>query len=181
MTRKTLVILTILFTTLFIGSSVYANTGNTANNMGAEMNGSLHKLSGTVQNAGNNVRGAMDAVGNTMSNMMRDDNNNTDNGNVNDTTANNNTADNTTDTTWYGDNTDNNDDTTWFGGNTDNTNDTGYTATRTTGLTDTGDNLFGMNSTMWTWLILAVATIGIVTLVWFYGAERTDATHSRNK
>lgn len=175
MTRKTLVILTILFATLFIGSSVFASStvGNATNDMGTEMSDSWNKLSGTVQNAGNNVRGAISTVGNTMSNMMNgdnnNDNNNTDNGNVNDATANNNTNNNTTD---------NNDDTTWFGINTD---DAGYTATRTTGTTDNGGNLFGMNSTMWTWLILGITAIGIVTLVWYYGTERTDATHSRNK
>lgn len=53
--------------------------------------------------------------------------------------------------------------------NTDTT--TGYTATRTA---TTGDNtgMFGLDSsTMWIWAIVAVAAIGIVGLVWFYGSQ----------
>lgn len=48
---------------------------------------------------------------------------------------------------------------------------TGYTATRTA---TTGDNagMFGIDSsTMWVWAIVAIAAIGIVGLVWFYGSQ----------
>lgn len=47
-----------------------------------------------------------------------------------------------------------------------------YTATRTA--TDTG--FLGMNSTAWTWAILAIVGIAVVGLVWYYGSqyEHTD-------
>ena len=52
----------------------------------------------------------------------------------------------------------------------DNMNNDGYVATRTA--TDTGAATFmGMTSTAWTWLIIGVATIAIVTLVWYYGNQ----------
>lgn len=49
-----------------------------------------------------------------------------------------------------------------------------YTATRTattrTATDDTG--LFGINtSTMWVWTIVAIAAIGIIGLVWYYGSQ----------
>lgn len=43
-----------------------------------------------------------------------------------------------------------------------------YTATRTSSTT----NATGMNtSTMWVWMIVAIAAIGIVGLVWFYASQ----------
>ena len=43
-----------------------------------------------------------------------------------------------------------------------------YTATRTSSTT----NATGMNtSTMWIWMIVAIAAIGIVGLVWFYASQ----------
>ena len=52
------------------------------------------------------------------------------------------------------------------------TNDTGnYTAARTS--TDT--NFFGMsNTTMWTWVILAVFGVAVVALVWYYGLQNNN-------
>ena len=42
-----------------------------------------------------------------------------------------------------------------------------YTATRTS-----ADNtIMGMNSTVWTWVILGVAGIGIIALVWYYSSQ----------
>lgn len=51
----------------------------------------------------------------------------------------------------------------------------GYTATRTTTTraatgTNTGTFL-GMNSTAWTWLIMAIVGIAIVALVWMYAKQ----------
>ena len=56
-----------------------------------------------------------------------------------------------------------------------NTQTTGYTASRTAtaGTTNTGSFL-GMSSTMWTWLILAVAVVAIIALVWYYSNQLTD-------
>ena len=48
----------------------------------------------------------------------------------------------------------------------DNTN--GYTATRTA---TTGTTTNGMNSTLWTWVILAVAAVVIIGLVWYYASQ----------
>lgn len=50
-----------------------------------------------------------------------------------------------------------------------------YTATRTTttrAATGTNDGTFlGMNSTVWTWLIMAIVGIAIVALVWMYAKQ----------
>ena len=62
-------------------------------------------------------------------------------------------------------NNNNNDD------NSDNANGTAYTATRTTAADITGAT---RTTSMWTWIILAVAAAVIVGLVWYYAAERTE-------
>lgn len=49
-----------------------------------------------------------------------------------------------------------------------NNGNTNYTATRTA---TTNNNLFGLSSTAWTWLILGIVGIVIVGLVWYYGAQ----------
>ena len=43
-----------------------------------------------------------------------------------------------------------------------------YTATKTA-TTETTTN--GMNSTLWTWVILAVAAVVIIGLVWYYASQ----------
>lgn len=56
----------------------------------------------------------------------------------------------------------------------------GYTATRTTTRAATGTNtgtFLGMNSTVWTWLIMAIVGIAIVALVWMYAKQNN---HSYN-
>ena len=56
-------------------------------------------------------------------------------------------------------------------GNNDNNGD--YTATRTS-----ADNTFmGMDSTVWTWLILGIAAIAIIALVWYYSAQLNTNRH----
>lgn len=58
------------------------------------------------------------------------------------------------------------------------TTDDDYTATRTTTrmATDTTDTTFlGMNSTVWTWLIMAIVGIAIVALVWMYAKQRENS------
>ena len=42
-----------------------------------------------------------------------------------------------------------------------------YTATRTSA----DNNVMGLSSTAWTWLILGIVGIVIVALVWYYGAQ----------
>lgn len=47
-----------------------------------------------------------------------------------------------------------------------------YTATRTTATDATNTNT--MNSSLWTWIILAVAGIVIVGLVWYYATQNVN-------
>lgn len=61
---------------------------------------------------------------------------------------------------------------------TDNNN---YNATRTT--TRSADNaaegtFLGMNSTMWTWLIMAIVGIAIVALVWMYAKQNNNNSYN---
>ena len=51
----------------------------------------------------------------------------------------------------------------------DNTN--GYTTTRTA---TTGTTTNGMNSTLWTWVILAVAAVVIIGLIWYYASQNNQ-------
>ncbi len=58
--------------------------------------------------------------------------------------------------------------------NTNNTNNSGYTVARTT----TADAIETdvMTSSMWTWIIIAIAGAVIVGLVWYYAVQHTE-TH----
>lgn len=50
-----------------------------------------------------------------------------------------------------------------------------YTATQTaTGRNATEPTLFGMNSTMWTWMIVLLTAVGIGSLIWFYYSAKAD-------
>ncbi|MFR0822969.1 MAG: hypothetical protein ACLU84_02130 [Clostridia bacterium] len=50
----------------------------------------------------------------------------------------------------------------------------GYTATRTAA----GDATFaGMNGTTWTWIIIALVAIGVITLVWSYVKQNNSLSH----
>lgn len=54
------------------------------------------------------------------------------------------------------------------------TDGTDYTATRTAA----GDATFaGMNATTWTWLIVALVAVGIITLVWSYIKQNNYISH----
>lgn len=58
------------------------------------------------------------------------------------------------------------------------TDNNGYDATRTTtrSAVDAGEGTFlGMNSTVWTWLIMAVVGIAIVALVWMYAKQNNNS------
>ena len=67
------------------------------------------------------------------------------------------------------------DNTTNMGINRNDTQSTNYTANRTatTGTTTNAGTFLGMSSTMWTWLILAVAVVAIIALVWYYSNQLT--------
>lgn len=51
----------------------------------------------------------------------------------------------------------------------------GYTATRTTAADLTNTN--NMNSTLWTWIIIAIAAVVIIGLVWYYAAQHNNDEH----
>ena len=60
-----------------------------------------------------------------------------------------------------------------------NTNSNNYTAQRTSTTTD--NSLFGMNSTTFIWLILAITAIAIIALVYYYTASISNRnTHNYN-
>ena len=62
----------------------------------------------------------------------------------------------------------------------DNGND-GYDATRTATARTANDNTFlGMNSTTWTWFVLAIAAIAIVGLVWYYAMQTKNEYNNHN-
>ena len=48
-----------------------------------------------------------------------------------------------------------------------------YNATRTN-----ANTFLGMTSTAWTWLIMGIVAVAIVTLVWFYARQKDTSTHS---
>ena len=107
----------------------------------------------TANNVGNEMKNSWDKLGNTMQNV----------GNTVKTGISNMGKDNN--------NTDNR---TGFMGMTENNNNNNngaYTATRTS--TDT-PTAFGMDGTMWTWLILAILAVTIISLVWYYGVQKSD-------
>lgn len=53
-----------------------------------------------------------------------------------------------------------------------------YNATRTTtrsAVSEAEGTFLGMNSTMWTWLIMAIVGIAIVALVWMYAKQNNNS------
>ena len=120
---------------------------------GAEnaMNDAAKGIGNTAQNAGNAIKNGAGAIGNTIQgatnnagNTVKDSMNKTGNSIENgmNNIENKNNA-----------NSDNNGD--------------NYTATRTS-----ADNtVMGMNSTVWTWVIIGVAAIGIIALIWYYTSQ----------
>lgn len=62
---------------------------------------------------------------------------------------------------------------------TDNNNG-GYTATRTaTGYTE--PTLFGINVTTWTWIVMAITAVAIITLIWSYTRENKENYNTYEK
>lgn len=51
---------------------------------------------------------------------------------------------------------------------------TGYTTTRTATNPANNGTFLGMNSTTWTWFVLAIAAIAIVGLVWYYAMQNKN-------
>ena len=162
MTNKILIVTTLLVAFLFFATSyTFA-----ANNMGSDMVNGVRNVVGGAENA-------IEDAGRGIVNGVRSGTNTVENGAENATNGMRNGMDNmTNDTNTNGDTT-NNTDTNATTGNMDN----GYTATRTTGDT-TGTGLFGnISESVWTWLIVGVAGIAIVSLVMFYGKQHSVTTY----
>lgn len=143
-----------LFFTLVVSFS-FATDGNDAM---TGVNDAVNGVRNTVGGAENAVEGAVKDVTNstkndtnTMQNNMNDSANNTTNLNVT--------------------------------GN--NTQSTGYTANRTATTRSTlgteTNNFLGMSSTMWTWLILAIAVVAIIALVWYYSNQLSNRRYDDNE
>lgn len=158
MTKKVLGIV-IAIVVMFATSYVFA-----ANN---EMGDSMNKATNTVRNVvggaenvvedtatsiGNGVRNLGNTFTDGASRVMNNDNMNNDNMNNNQNNNNNN-----------------------------NNNDTGYTATRTG--TDANGNItfLGMSRNGWTWFVLAIATLAIIGLVWYYAMQHKTEYNDNNR
>ncbi len=63
---------------------------------------------------------------------------------------------------------------------TDNNRNNGYTATQTSTRTAAEPTVFGMNATMWTWMIVILTAIGIGSLIWFYNSAKADIRKSNH-
>ena len=60
--------------------------------------------------------------------------------------------------------------------NTNTNNDGQYTARRTA----TEGTIFGMNGTMWTWFVMAILGIVLISLVWYYGMQKSNTDSNTN-
>lgn len=58
-------------------------------------------------------------------------------------------------------------------------NNTNYSATRTTARTTSTGNT-GVNTTMWTWIIMAIVGIIIIALVWMYAKQNNTYNNKNN-
>ena len=122
-----------------------------------------------VNNAVNDVRGAVGGAENAVEGAVKDVTDNTKN-------ATNNTENKMNDATRSN--------TTNLNVTGNNTQSTEYTANRTatTGTANAANNgnFLGMSSTMWTWLILAVAVVTIIALVWYYSNQLNNIRYDDN-
>lgn len=144
--RKKLLFTISLLISLFFTFTVTFSFA-TDNNAMNGVNNAINGARNTVDGAENAVEGAVKDITNTTKNDTNDMKN----------TINNETKTNVVD---------------------NNNQTTGYNASRTatTGTTDgtTTGNFLGMSSTMWTWLILAIAVVAIIALVWYYSNQLTN-------
>lgn len=57
-----------------------------------------------------------------------------------------------------------------------------YTATRTATTANSNATLFGLNSTAWAWMIMAILGVVVVALVWYYGKQKeVNAKHEKDR
>lgn len=138
------------FILLFLTFIIFFNTisfANMGNDVKSTLNGATNSIVDGTQNLSEDVRNGISNAENTIENGVKGIGNAiTDSANNMRTNAN------------Y----------------TDNDNVTGYNAVRTTTTDFTGNNT--MNSSMWAWIILAIAAAVIVGLVWYYAVQNNN-TH----
>lgn len=145
MNKKTFYGLILTIALIFFGITYSFATNNIGDGIKDAANG-VRNMVGDAENA---VEGAARDVSNTSKDATRDLENG---GNKITKDMNNNTHN----STYMGASSSNN----GIAGTTD------YTASRTS--TDTGATVLGMNSTVWMWLILAVVSIAIISLIYSY-------------
>ena len=136
---------------LFFISYTFANTNDIKNAAGDTVNTVRNVIGGTENAVEGAVKDVTNGVKDTGNNIKNDVNNGVNN--VTDGTNNNNNT-----------------------GNMNTTgNNNGYTANRTAtetrAMTTTDNTFLGMTTTMWTWLMLAVAAVVIIGLVWYYSNQ----------
>ena len=146
----------LIFTVVLIVISILtlASTLSFATDDQNPVNAVVDGARNVVNGAENTVEGAVNNIGNTMKDSANKTGNTMNNIGNTMTNTNNNMNMNV--------------------GNTANSS-TNYIANRTatTRTADTGTFL-GMNSTTWTWVVLAIAASTIIALVWYYSTRTTD-------
>ncbi len=149
MKKRIFILVSILFSVLFINTFCFATTPTPANLQDAG-----NSIKNTAQDAGNNVKNAAQDTGNNIKNGIQNLGNDVREGIQNGENAVENTAKDMTN-------------------NGNNTND-GYNAVRTatTGNANTGN-------TVWTWVILAAIAIVIIGLIWYYASQNTHNKNDR--
>ena len=154
--HKKLLITTILLAFLIsITTLCFANDENMQNPVQNIVGGAENMAENAAKDVGNAVKDAGESAGNMAENVANETKNIVSNP-VNAVTDADNTASHS------------------LSNNTSN----GYNVTRTS--TEGANTLMGMNATMWTWLIIGLAAIGIIALVWYYSMQFTNSNNRRD-
>lgn len=154
--HKKLLITTILLALLIsISTLCFANNENMQNPVQNIVGGAENMAENAARDFGNAVKDAGESVGNMAENVANETKNIVSDP-INAVTDADNTASHSL------------------------SNDTsnGYNVTRTS--TEGANTLMGMNATMWTWLIIGLAAIGIVALVWYYSMQFTNSNNRKD-
>ena len=148
MYKKLAIILSILIIAIFSFSVCFAN--DMLNNAVNDVRNVVGGAENTVENTAKDISNASKNASNSIGNMAEDTMNR-----MKAEGDNNNTAKDTNNKMFTSTNN-------------------SYTATRTN---TEGSTLMGMNATMWTWLIIGIATIAIVALVWYYSMQMRSTNY----
>lgn len=151
MTKKFFIVLSVVFALVLASSSVFAMDA-----VGNVMSGVGNQIHQSWNKMGDSAQSAGNTISDGFTGMME-------NGRTNSTVE----------------NTDNNTNNDGFMGmnNNDNNGNGDYTAERTS----TEGTILGMDGTMWTWFVFAILGIVVISLVWYYGMQQTDAHKGRHE